>query len=133
MCVEGFLILLYKWYTHFPLTCSLGCALTCIVASTGWKWRDRKERHENPMISNIDDIVIQSQIKAINNFFEFNLTLILPTVIGFIGLLFNKYSFINQIDFIIICLLITYTVSICLFYIMYILKTLYFSITNLVN
>lgn len=105
--------MLYKWYTDFPLISSLGCALTCFVANSGWKWRDRKDRRENSMISNSDDMDIQNQINVITKLLEVAFTMLCPMVFGIFGIYFLSAVIdkINDIANVLICLLITYTVS----------------------
>ncbi|VVC42675.1 Hypothetical protein CINCED_3A001003 [Cinara cedri] len=84
--IEGFLIGLYKCSSDFPITWSLGCAVTALVACFGWKRRSRREIIKNESISNsVNHDIIYDQISSLTKVFEYIFTLLIPIIFGLFG------------------------------------------------
>ncbi|VVC36476.1 Hypothetical protein CINCED_3A017760 [Cinara cedri] len=85
LCFVGLLIGLYKWYTDLPITYSLGCAISTILASTSWKCKN--QNNINPTISSSKGINNQAQheINAISKIFEFIWNVLHPLIFVLIG------------------------------------------------
>ncbi|VVC38299.1 Hypothetical protein CINCED_3A022270 [Cinara cedri] len=90
---EGFLIGLFKQWQHFPITWSLGCAVTALVACFGWKRRGRREKIKNESISSsVSHDVIHDQISSLTKIFKYFFTLLIPMIFGLFGFYYGFHN-----------------------------------------
>ncbi|VVC38293.1 Hypothetical protein CINCED_3A008672 [Cinara cedri] len=83
-CIAGFIIGFLKWYTNFPVTWSLGCAISMFVASTGWKFKNKNDINSTISSKDINNQV-KHEIDAVSKIYEFLLIALYPMIFVLVG------------------------------------------------